>query len=146
MTDAADTILKDVISTPKDKMMFSYDYGDGWQISLVLEKVIIDKELSGKELPRVLEGAGYGIIEDCGSTSGLEALAKAFKKKSGTQYKKYSEWLGRDDLDMAAFDIDDINFRLKKVPKIYTDIYEYRLEPTKRSLDLLQRKYLQTKK
>jgi hypothetical protein len=146
VTDAADSILKYVVSTPKDKMMFNYDYGDNWLISLVLEKVIIDEELPGKELPRVLEGTGYGIIEDCGGTSGLEALTKAFKKKSGKQYKELSEWLGRDDLDMAAFDVDDINFRLKKVPRIYADAYEYGLEPTKRSLDLLDRKYLKKKK
>ncbi len=145
MTDAAKTILKKVVSIPEDKMAFSYDYGDGWEITLILEKVIIDKELPGKELPRVLDGEGYGIIEDCGGIPGLEDLAKAFKKKRGKQYKEFCEWLGCDDLDMAAFDIDDINFRLKKVPRIYADIYEKGLRPTKRSMDLLERKYLKIK-
>lgn len=145
MTDAAKTILKKVVSIPEDKMAFSYDYGDGWEIALILEKVIIDKELPGQELPRVLDGAGYGIIENCGGIPGLEDLAKAFKKKRGKQYKEFCEWLGCDDLDMTAFDIDDINFRLKKVPRIYADIYEKGLRPTKRSLDLLERKYLKIK-
>ena len=53
----------------------------------------------------------------------------------------HCDWLGRIDLDLLAFDIDDMNFRLKKIPRIYSDVYEHGLEPTKRSLDLLERKY-----
>lgn len=34
-----------------------------------------------------------------------------------------------------------MNYRLKKVPRIYKDAYEYGLEPTKQSMDLLVRKY-----
>ena len=127
------------------RLNFNYDFGDNWWISLTLENVFFDKELSAKELPRVLEGAGYGIIEDCGGVSGLGELTKAFKKKKGREYDEFREWLGIDDLDMSAFDIYDINFRLKKVPRIYADLYEHHLEPTKQSIDLLERKYLQKK-
>jgi hypothetical protein len=28
--------------------------------------------------------------------------------------RQFGEWLGVDDFDMAAFDLDDMNFRLKK--------------------------------
>lgn len=139
--DAAQTKIKNVLTEETEAMMFSYDYGDGWEIRIVLEKIIEDKDLPGKELPRVLEGAGYGIIEDCGGPGGLEEIGMAYKKKKGPQYKKYCEWLGMDDLDLVAFDIDDMNFRLKKVPRIYADSYEYGLEPTKHSIDLLMRKY-----
>ncbi len=142
--DAARTSLDDAFSTISEdgRFTFTYDYGDNWQVSITLEKIIEDKELPGKELPRVLEGASYGIIEDCGGTYGLEELAKAFKKKKGSQYEEYCEWLGIDDLDLSAFDIDDMNFRLKKIPRIYTDIYENGKYPTKQSIDLLERKYL----
>ncbi len=34
-----------------------------------------------------------------------------------------------------------MNFRIKKVARIYADIYERELEPTKQYLDLLERKY-----
>lgn len=139
--DAAETTVKNVLTEETEAMTFSYDYGDGWEIRIVLEKIIKDKELPGKELPRVLEGTGYGIIEDCGGPGGLEEIAKAYKKKKGPQYKEYCEWLGMDDLDLATFDRDDMNFRLKKVPRIYADSYEYGLELTKHSIDLLMRKY-----
>jgi hypothetical protein len=46
---------------------------------------------------------------------------------------------------MAAFDIDDMNYRLKKIPRIYKQIYEDGMYPTKQSIDLLERKYLQGK-
>lgn len=137
--DAADTKLKNVLTEPTETMTMTYDYGDGWEFLLTLENVYEDKDLPGKELPRVLDGTGYGIIEDCGGPCGLEEIAKAFKKKKGTQYKQYSEWLGVEELDLSSFDLDDMNFRLKKLPRIYTDIYEYGLEPTKQSMDLLLR-------
>ncbi len=139
--DAIRTKLSRVLSVAGEVLQFSYDFGDGWMIRLVLEEVIIDKGLSGKELPRVLEGTGYGIIEDCGGPFGLEELAKAFRKKKGAQYQEYCEWLGVNKLDLDTFDLEDMNFRLKKVPRIYTYIYEHGLEPTKRSMDLLIRKY-----
>ncbi len=138
--DAADTKLKNVITEPTETMTMTYDYGDGWEFLLTLEKVYEDKDLPGKELPRVLDGTGYGIIEDCGGPCGLEEIAKAFKKKKGIQYKQYSEWLGVEELDLSSFDLNDMNFRLKKLPRIYTDIYEYGLEPTKQSMNLLLRK------
>lgn len=139
--DATQYNISQVISYPNQKLLFNYDFGDSWQVLLTLEKEIIDRKLPGKELPKVLAGEGYGIIEDCGGVTGLEDLAKAFKKKTGNAYKEYREWLGVDDLDIKSFDIDDMNFRLKKVPRIYADIYEYDLEPTKHSLDILERRY-----
>lgn len=140
--NAAETLVKHVVDHINEMMTFSYDYGDGWEIKLVLEQIIEDKALPGKELPRVLAGEGLGIVEDCGGTGGLEDIAKAFKKKKGKQYDQYHKWLGVNELDLSAFDIDDMNFRLKKVPRIYADAYEYGLEPTKKSMDLLTRKYL----
>ena len=137
--------VKSVVSHAREQMSFYYDYGDDWGITLTLEEIIRDKELPGKELPRVLAGAGYGIVENCGGVSGLEEIAKAFQRKKGKAYREFSEWLGREDLDMEKFDIEDINFRLKKIPRIYADIYEYGLEPTKRSLNLLERKYQEGK-
>ena len=65
--------------------------------------------------------------------------------KKGDEYENYSNWLGVEELDLDTFDIDDMNFRLKKVPRIYADCYEYELEPTKQSIKILQREYLKKK-
>lgn len=141
--EASTTSLRHAVSHEGEKMSFNYDFGDDWWVSLKLEKVFEDKALPGKELPRVLEGEGFGIVEDCGGVGGLENLAKAFRLKKGEDYAQFSEWLGIDELDMAAFDLDDMNFRLKKIPRIYKQCYEDRLQPTQQSIDLIERKYLQ---
>jgi hypothetical protein len=141
LLDASMLRLRDVIAHPGDRLYFDYDFGDGWEVDLLLEDIRQDTELSGRELPRVLQGEGYGIVEDCGGPEGLEELATAFKKKKGKHYQDMREWLGVDSLDLSTLDLDDMNFRLKKVPRIYADLYEYELEPTRRSMDILTRKY-----
>lgn len=140
--DATEGTLRRIGLRPGSILNFNYDFGDDWWVKLTLEEVFEDKDLPGSELPRVLGGAGFGIVEDVGGTGGLEDLVKAFKKKKGADYKQFSEWLGVDEFDMAAFDSDDMNFRLKKIPRIYKQCYEDRLEPTQRSIDLIERKYL----
>jgi uncharacterized short protein YbdD (DUF466 family) len=146
VADATETQICHAVSETNEKLNFNYDFGDDWWVSLTLEEVIVDKELPGSELPRVLDGAGFGIVEDVGGVGGLEDLAKAFKKKKGADYRQFSAWLGVEDLDMTAFDIDDMNFRLKKIPRIYKQCYEDRLTPTQKSIDLIERKYLREKK
>jgi hypothetical protein len=140
--DATTVKVKEAISQLNNKFNFYYDFGDGWIVSLVLEKVFRDKELSGFELPRVLEGENFGIIEDVGGIYGLTELTKSFKGKKGRKYKWYSEWIGVKEFDISSFNIDDINFRLKKLPRIYKEIYEDDLIPTQNSIDLIERKYL----
>lgn len=94
---------------------FFYDYGDGWEVVLRLEEVFEDSELPGKELPRVLEGQGFGIIEDCGGPAGLEHLREVFQQKSSPEYQSMREWLGTSEVDLSVFDLQDLNFRLKKL-------------------------------
>lgn len=144
--DAASRKMKYVLNgLPGEKMVLEYDFGDSWEVEVALESVFEDKELPGRELPRALEGEGYGIIEDCGGAGGLERLAQAFQQKCGPEYQSYCDWLGRDNLDLSVFDRDDMNFRLKRVPRIYRELYEYGYAPTKRSMDLLERKYRKQK-
>lgn len=47
------------------------------------------------------------------------------------EYEPKSNSLGIEDLDLDKFDLEDLNFRLKKLPRIFKDSYEYGLEPTK---------------
>ena len=139
--DATKEYVKWQISHIGDEFIFEYDFGDGWDVRLILEEVFEDENLSGKELPRVIEGEGFGIIEDCGGVDGLEKLDKAFKVGHGESYEEYREWLGVDNVDLASFDIEDMNFRLKKVPRIFCDLYEKGLVPTQQSIDILERNY-----
>jgi len=122
--DVMESNLRDVMSVPGEKITFDYDFGDDWRVELKLEKVIEDNGLSDEEIPRILAGKGYGIIEDCGGVWGLAEMAEAFKVRSGEKYEMYREWLGVDDLDLEMFDIEGMNNELKYRPKKYSEIYE----------------------
>ena len=139
--DATKTKLSDLNLEAPSWLLVWYDFGDDWRVIVKLEQTLNGDDLPGSELPRVLEGKGFGIVEDCGGVYGLAELVEAFKTKEGEEYKEFSEWLGVDDFDIKAFDIDDMNFRVKKIPKIYKKIYENWKSPTKREIELIERVY-----
>ena len=72
---------------------------------------------------------------------GLEDIRKAFQIKKGEDYEMYSGWLGIEDLDLNICDLEDLNFRLKKLPRIFKESYEYGLEPTESAIKILDREY-----
>ncbi len=106
---------------PGDEIIFTYDFGAEWKITIKLEKSEVDNETYGREFPKVVDGEGYGIIEKCAGVDGL---------------KNYS-----GEIDLTKFDIKDMAFRVKKVPRIYRDLYECDYAPSKRAIDILNRKY-----
>ena len=140
VADATVEKLKYAVSEPGENMNFTYDFGDNWRISIRLEKVLVYKSLPAKEFPRALGGAGFGIVEGIGGVGGLADLAKAFKTKKGADYKQFSE-TACDDLVLSAFDLADMNFRLKRIPRIYKQYYEDKITPTQQSINLIERKY-----
>ena len=141
LEDAKDVKLKHILDEENEKMEFQYDFGDNWRFNIILEKIFEDESISGKNLPKVIDGEGFGIIEDCGGTMGLEDIRKAFKIRKGEDYEMYSNWLGMEELDLEKCDLDDLNFRLKKLPRVFKDSYEYNLEPSEYSIKILNREY-----
>lgn len=125
--DATREYVKWHVTNVGDELFFEYDFGDGWEVKLTLENAFEDENLSGRELPRVIAGEGYGIIEDCGGTGGLERIDKAFSQGSGYEYKEFKEWLGTDTLDLSSFDIDMMNEMLKTEPAFLRNAYEEEL-------------------
>ena len=140
LVEADKITLKRITNSPGWKLTFEYDYGDGWEVDLALEDCV-KRDVLLANLPLILDGAGYGIVEDVGGVGGLEELAKALKKGSGRKYDDYCAWLDSATLDLEAFDIDDANFRVKKLLRVYKGLYEYRYEPTGKMLGVLFRKY-----
>ena len=110
---------------PCKKIEFEYDYGDDWGVTILFEKVLAkDAKAAAKELPCVLKGEGYGIVEDCGGLWGLAQLIDLVHRRATNQPIEdtgYDEplrlkWL--DDLfpeaaeallTPEAFDIDAAN-------------------------------------
>ena len=126
--NAKKTALRDVIKNEQQNIIFNYDFGDSWEIEIKAEE-ITDSDLAPQRYPVLLEGDGYGIIEDCGGVDALAIMAEAFKKKKGPEYEEYSDWLGRNNLDLKTFQADKKNLRAEMA--FFRSIYEHTEPPAK---------------
>ena len=121
--DAKKVKICEMFKEEKDYAVFTYDFGDNWEFKITLEKIIEDSVQTESE---ILEGKGYGIIEDCGGTGSLENLRKVFAEKSGEEYEECKEWLGRDELDLETFDLNcqnaDLNASIKYFEKNFREM------------------------
>ena len=116
--------LRKVQSREGQEITFEYDFGDSWEITVRLEKIIENPNIPPKKLPLVLEGAGYGIIEDCGGVLGLENIAAVYEKRSSEEYEDYCDRFGYlKELDLTAFDVKAVNESLKYKASMYESCY-----------------------
>jgi len=73
-----ETPLKDFFRNPKDRVVYRYDYGDSWQMNIILEKVL-PKEKSIKH-PVCVGGELAAPLEDSGGIPGYYRCIEAFEK------------------------------------------------------------------
>lgn len=83
----------------KQKIKVLYDFGDSWEFQIQIKKIKYEKndEISFK----VIDGKGYGIIDDCGGIWGLENIF------SGQD----EEW---GDYDINEFSLEETNEYINK--------------------------------
>ena len=65
--DERKVCLRDIASNPKDNFVYEYDFGDGWEHKVVLEK-ILPPDFS--KAPVVIKGKKACPPEDCGGIWG----------------------------------------------------------------------------
>ena len=118
--DASLVTLTQLTQRPGKRLLMLYDYGDSWEIDLKLEIIHRDGAIPLDSLPRVLEGEGYGIIDDCGGTWGLYRLAEAWQAED----EDIDEDIGFKKVDLTHFDLDEMNARLQMEPDQFQMIYE----------------------
>lgn len=103
--------ISDLIKTEKDKIIYEYDFGDGWQHDIILEKVLpIDNNI---KYPICLTGKMNCPPEDCGGIWGYTDMLVILKQPGHEEYDNLIEWLG-EKFDPEFFDIDEVNDLLKK--------------------------------
>jgi hypothetical protein len=101
--------LHDLLEMEKDSMIYEYDFGDGWEHKITLEKVLpYDKS---QALPVCIKGKRACPPEDCGGVWGYEGLLKALADPADPEHEDMLEWLG-GTFDAEEFDINAVNFAL----------------------------------
>lgn len=122
--ESKDVFLYEALVNKGDKIHYLYDFGDGWDHMIELQKIIEDKPI--KE-PQLLKAVNYAPVEDCGALPGwyekLEFL-KNYPKNPTEDDKELLEWLidaipeledlkNCRDFDPTKVNKEDIQERLK---------------------------------
>jgi hypothetical protein len=103
--------LNRVIPGEKFKFTYEYDFGDGWDHTILTEKIFRPEE--ELETPICLDGKRSAPPEDCGGKGGYRDVLKALRNTSRPENAQLLEWL--DKYDPEYFDADVVNETLAKI-------------------------------
>ncbi|WP_158575821.1 plasmid pRiA4b ORF-3 family protein [Streptomyces corynorhini] len=107
--------LDQIAPRPDDRLDYVYDFGDGWEHSLLVEAVT--RAEPGTVYPRCLTGRRACPPEDSGGTWGYAYLLDVLADPSHEEHEDRLRWLGletADQFDPAAFDLARINAALAR--------------------------------
>jgi hypothetical protein len=102
--------LNEVIPGEGWQFRYNYDFGDDWQHTLVVEKILPLQE--GVRHPVCLAGARACPPEDVGGLPGYEDFLEALRDPQRPEHDEYREWIG-GPFDSEAFDLDAANRKLR---------------------------------
>jgi len=100
-----ETITLDEIAAKQKKLVYLYDFGDGWEHDVVIEKSVKDPTAL-----ECLDGGRAAPPDDCGGAPGYEELVAILGNPKNARHQEMREWAG--DFDPNAFDIDAVNDEL----------------------------------
>jgi len=108
--DYSDLKVSDLLKTEKEKLLYEYDFGDGWAHDIVLEKILpFDSKI---EYPVCTAGKMCCPPEDCGGIWGYADMLEVLKQPKHEEYESFMEWLG-GEFDPEYFDIEEVNELLR---------------------------------
>jgi hypothetical protein len=93
-----------------DRILYRYDFGDGWQVDLVVENLW---GAEGKRVPRCVEGERAGPLDDCGGPGGYEEMLQALADPAHPDHHSMKVWTGA--WKPEHFDIRALNVRLAPI-------------------------------
>ena len=100
---------------------YVYDFGDGWDHSVKLEKIV--PAIEGEPTLLVLEAVGRCPPEDCGGPSGYVELLEIIADPGDEEHAEALTWCGRPfdptraDLPALEADIDRLARRWARRPR-----------------------------
>lgn len=92
---------------PKQKMIYTYDFGDNWEHEILFEKIIDPKP--NQIYPVCTDGKCACPPEDIGGVWGYEHFLEAIKDPAHEEHEEMLEWV-HDEFDPDAFDPKEVVF------------------------------------
>lgn len=96
------------------KLTYTYDMGDSWEHSIVLEKG--NPADPGAQYPACIGGQFACPPEDCGGIPGYYHLLEAIEDRNHPQHDELYEWVG-EHYDPRDFSLDKVNRRLSRTSR-----------------------------
>lgn len=94
------------------KFIYEYDFGDGWEHEILVEK--IQPAEAGVKYPLCIKGKRACPPEDVGGVWGYMEFVEAMRDPNHEEHDSYVEWWG-DDFNPEEFDIEVVNRALQRI-------------------------------
>ena len=104
--------LNDVLPKVRHKLVYEYDFGDGWLHEVMLQKILPAEE--GVRYPVCIEGKFAAPLEDSGGPPGYCDLLEALDDPQHPVHEDARDWLG-ENFDPEFFDLEQINRQLRRI-------------------------------
>ena len=103
--------LSEVLSDVGDSIIYRYDFGDDWEHTIELEKILAPSP--GEKYPICIDGARACPPEDCGGAYGYEDLLRVLADPTDEEYEEMKSWVG-PHFNPENFDPDIVNIGLPR--------------------------------
>ena len=105
--------VADVLTRANPRLEYEYDFGDGWEHTVVLEEIL--EAAPGKKYPRCTAGERSAPPDDSGGPSGYESLLETLADPEDPDHKPSHVWASsqkgkRGKFDPEAFDEQQVKF------------------------------------
>lgn len=102
--------LVDVLRLTGARLVYEYDFGDGWEHEVVQEG--ISRPDAGVTYPVCVDGERACPPEDCGGIPGYMHLLEALRDESHPEHNELLEWVGTA-FDPESFSVERVNRLLR---------------------------------
>lgn len=103
------TTIAQILRRPKDRMIYEYDFGDGWEHVIVLEAIL--PAVPGGLYPIVEAGKRACPPEDVGGVHGYHEFLDVLRDPRHPEHRDMLEWVG-GNFDPEAFSVRDANIAI----------------------------------
>ncbi len=125
ITDERTAMIADYFGKISKQAVYEYDFGDGWEHAIVLERVVPAEPK--EKYPKIIAGANACPPDDCGGIGGYYDMLEILKDTKSYDCKEVREWLGLeeddDNFNPNIFNPDEVVFSdPKEELKLFEDM------------------------